>query len=128
MIFCTVLAFRTLKWNIFPSQKGGKDAVVFHFNVFSLVLSISTKLFCFGFFQEESLKWSDHGRVLFQRNEFLLAERCANFALYFRTSPGTRVQACLCKAFAQYEMGKVIGARTEINEIKRLDPNLAKVW
>ena len=78
-------------------------------------------------FQEESLKWTDHGNFLLQNNDFLLAEECANFALYFHTSPRTRAQACLCKAFAQHEMGKTTGARREINEIKRLDGDFPRV-
>lgn len=84
-------------------------------------------IYLFIIFQDESLKWTDHGNFLLQNNDFGLAEECANFALYFHTSPSTRAQACLCKAFAQYEMGKTTAARREINDVKRLDGNLAKV-
>ena len=84
-------------------------------------------IYLFFYFQDESLKWTDHGNFLLQNNDFRLAEECANFALYFHTSPSTRAQACLCKAFAQYEMGKTTGARRDINDVKRLDANLARV-
>ena len=78
-------------------------------------------------FQEESLKWSQRGQLLLQNNKFLLAEQCANFALYFRTSLSTRVQALMCRAFAQFELGKSIGARNDINEVRRLNSAVAKV-
>ena len=81
----------------------------------------------FLFIQNESLKWTDHGNTLLGKNDFVSAEKCANFALFFQTSSRTRAQACLCKAFAQYEMGKASAARREINEIKRLDSDLARV-
>jgi len=55
------------------------------------------------------------------------AEKCASFALFFQTTSTTRARACLCKAFALYEMGKTNAARREINEIKRLDSDLARV-
>ncbi|KAJ7371751.1 hypothetical protein OS493_023089 [Desmophyllum pertusum] len=76
--------------------------------------------------EEESLKWSGHGHALLQNNDFPLAEQCANFAFYFQTSPRARAQACLCRALAQYEMGKTIGAKNDINEMKRLDGDLAR--
>ncbi|KAJ7371766.1 TPR and ankyrin repeat-containing protein 1 [Desmophyllum pertusum] len=76
--------------------------------------------------EEESLKWSDHGHALLQNNDFPLAEQCANFAFYFQTSPRARAQACHCRALAQYEMGKAIGAKNDINEMKRLDGDLAR--
>lgn len=73
------------------------------------------------------MKWTDHGNTFLRKNDFISAERCANFALFFKTSHGTRAQACLCKMFAEYEMGRLTAARREINEIKRLDSDLAKV-
>jgi len=73
------------------------------------------------------LKWTDHGKTLLQENDFVSAEKCASFALFFQTTPTARARACLCKAFAQYEMGKTFAARREINEIKRLDSDVAKV-
>lgn len=78
-------------------------------------------------FQEESFKWSQYGQILLQNNEFQLAEKCANFALYFQTSPSVRAQAYSCRAFAQYGLGRSIGARNDINEVKRLDGAVAKV-
>lgn len=56
-----------------------------------------------------------------------MAEKCAKFALYFHTSPRTRAQAFLCQVIARYEMGKITGETKETKEIKKLDPNLAKV-
>jgi len=73
------------------------------------------------------MKWTDHGNTFLRKNDFISAERCANFALFFKTSHGTRAQACLCKMLAEYEMGRLTAARREINEIKRLDSDLAKV-
>lgn len=73
------------------------------------------------------MKWIDHGNTFLGENNFISAERCADFALYFQTTRGTRTQACLCKAFAEYGMGKLTAARKEINEIKRLDSDLARV-
>ncbi|KAJ7371761.1 hypothetical protein OS493_023099 [Desmophyllum pertusum] len=70
--------------------------------------------------EEESLKWSDRGHFLLQNNDVMLAERCANFSLYFQASPRARAQACHCRALAQHEMGKTIGATNDINEMKRL--------
>ena len=78
-------------------------------------------------FQDESCKWSQYGQILVQNDEFQLAEQCANFALYFRTSPSVRAQAHACRAFAQYGLGRSTGARNDINEVKRLDGAVAKV-
>lgn len=90
-------------------------------------MDLSLQFLCLFLFQGESLKWSNHGFSLLEGHQFAMAEKCAKFALYFRTSPRTRAQAFLCQVIARYEMGKITGETKETKEIKKLDPNLAKV-
>ncbi|XP_022794046.1 uncharacterized protein LOC111332849 isoform X2 [Stylophora pistillata] len=80
-----------------------------------------------NFAEEESARWSAHGFAHLETYEYTIAESCARFALHFQTLPRTRAHAYLCQAIARYEMGKITGETTETKEIKRLDPNLAKL-
>ena len=94
----------------------------FHFNACFLFFHCPLSLF-----QEESFKWSHYGQILLQNNEFLWAEQCAHFALYFQASASVRAQGHACRAFARYGLGRRNDARNDINEVKRLDRDLAKV-
>ena len=76
-------------------------------------------------------KWSHRGHSLYNKQNYHLAEQCATIAIRFQGFIVgynlARAQPYLCRALTRYELGNIAGAQLDINEIKRLDTNCARV-
>ena len=72
--------------------------------------------------------WTNRAWFLHQEHHYNLAEQCANIALHFRTYARTgKAQPFLCRALSRYELDNMAGAQRDINEIKNLDKDFARV-
>ena len=84
--------------------------------------------FNFTFFQEEAGKWTSRGVSLYLEHNYVLAEQCTSFALYFRVdNPFFKAQSFLYRALSRFELGNISGTQSDAQEVKRLDKNFARV-
>ena len=81
------------------------------------------------YFQNMTWMWTSRGHSLNKKQNYHLAEKCATIAMHFKAFVSSMVgaQPYLCRALTRYELGNITGAQLDINEIKRLDANLARV-
>ena len=82
----------------------------------------------FFFFQEEAAKWTSRGVSSYRDHNYVLAEQCTSFALYFRVdNPFFKAQSFLYRALSRFELGNISGTQSDAQEVKRLDKNFARV-
>ena len=80
------------------------------------------------FFQEEAAKWTSRGVCLYLQHNYVLAEQCTSFALYFRVdNPFFKAQPFLYRALSRFELGNISGTQSDAQQVKRLDKNFARV-